>query len=409
MKKIVIVILTLIAFNSFCQTNTLSVEKAIEEALKNNISIKASKYEVEARRQLQKTSFDLPKTDVTLLYGQYNSYAKNDNNFTVSQSIPFSALKSQGALNRALTASSELQGSVIENEIVYKVKQVFYQLAFAKARHVLLQRQDSIYEGFVKSAALRYSTGETNLLEQTTAETQRSEAKNQLRQNEIEVLKFQSQLKTLINAETLPEISDTELAPMAFDTTLDTIDYKANPSFSYERQQVEVAQRQKKLQSAKFAPDLLVGFFSQTLIGVENDEIGVIATASDRFTGFQLGLSIPLWYAPHQARVRAAEFNRRAAESNLAYHQQALQDQLQQAIRQIAAQRDNLDYYLNTGLANADLMLKHSQIAFREGEIGFAEYLLGIRNAMNIKENYLKALSDYNQSIIHIEYLIGKK
>ena len=33
---------------------------------------------------------------------------------------------------------------------------------------------------------------------------------------------------------------------------------------------------------------------------------------------------------------------------------------------------------------------------------------MGIKNAIGIKENYLKGLHQYNQSIINIEYLSGK-
>jgi cobalt-zinc-cadmium resistance protein CzcA len=408
MKHIILAILSGIAFSSLSQTNTLSIDKAIAEALKNNTSIKASIYEVEVRKQLQKTSFELPKTDVTLLYGQYNSYAKNDNNITVTQSIPFSAFGRQQSLNRALTNSSKLQQAVAENEIVYQVKQVFYQLVFAKARHTLLQQQDSIYDGFMRSASLRYKTGEANLLEQTTATAQRSEAINQLRQNYTEIVKLQSQLKTLINSPTVPEVVDQTLTKVAFDI-IDTVAYQQNPVLSYRKQQVEVAQREKKLQAAKVAPDLLVGFFSQTLIGTPEVETGAVATGSDRFTGFQIGVSIPLWLAPHQARVRAAEFNKRAVESNFEYFQQSLQSQLQQALEQLATYKNSLDYYLGAALPNADLILKQAQIAFREGEIDYAEYLLGIRNGISIKESYLKTLNDYNQSIIYIEYLIGKK
>ena len=180
-----IVIITLLGFSSlagFAQSERLSAKQAIDVALKNNIGIKTAAYKVESQRQLKKTGFDLPKTSISLQYGQYNSFAKNDNNIMITQSIPFAVLGSQSSLNRSLLASSELKKAFTENELVYQVKQVYYQLAFVKARHGLLLQQDSIYEGFLKSASLRYKTGETKLLEQATAETQRNEVKNQLRQ-----------------------------------------------------------------------------------------------------------------------------------------------------------------------------------------------------------------------------------
>ncbi len=407
MKILLIAIFSLLSLKAHSQDNSLSIQEAIDQAIKNNRNLMAATLEVESQRQLRKTSFDLPKTDVTLLYGQYNS-TKNENNITITQSIPFTAFGSQGSLNRSLIASSELKKAATENEIIYQVKQAFYQLAFVKARHDLLLQQDSLYEGFLKSASLRYKTGETNLLEQTTAQVQSNEIKNQLRINESEIIVLRSHLKTLLNTKSLPDIAGSSLVALQFNDIPDTNALTSNPSLAYMRQQIDVARSQKKVVAAKFAPELLVGFFSQTLIGTPNED-GSIANSRDRFTGFQVGLAIPLWFAPHQGRVKAAEFNKLAAQSNYEYYQISFQGQLQQASQQYTKNKSSLEYFNKSALPNADLILKQSQAAFRGGEIGYAEYLLSLRNAIGIKESYLKTLNDYNQSIFYIEYLSGNK
>ena len=184
MRMLIIITLSLTSLAGFAQSDKLTVQQAIDVAVKNNFGIKSAAYEVESQKQLKKTGFDLPKTNVALLYGQYNGFPKNDNNISITQSIPFAALGSQASLNRSLLASTELKKALTENELVYEVKQVFYQIAFLQSRNKLLLQQDSLYEGFLKAASLRYKTGETNLLEQVTAETQRNEVKNQLHQND---------------------------------------------------------------------------------------------------------------------------------------------------------------------------------------------------------------------------------
>jgi len=408
MRNIIIFILTFIAISSQCQQRAVTIEQAITETLENNGSIKASQYNVEARKQMQKSSFDLPKIDASLLYGQYNSYA-NDNNITVTQTIPFSAFGSQAALNRALTTSSTIQKSVSENEIIFQVKQVYFHLAFAKARRQLLLRQDSLYERFMKAASLRYQTGETYLLEQSTAQSQRSEVTIQLQQNQAEIFGLQSQLKTLMQSEDVPDIASVDLKPINFDYATDTAAYNENPALALASQQVEVTRREKKFQAAKAAPDLQIGFFTQTLTGAPNVETGQLASSSERFTGFIVGLSIPLWYGPHDARIRSAEFSKRASESNFNYYQQSLQNQLERSREMVKVHKSNLEYYLSSSLPNADLILRQAQIAFQQGEIGYPEYLLGIRNAIAINENYLKTLNEYNQSVIYIQYLTGNK
>lgn len=410
MKILMIAIFSLLFLKARSQDTVLSIKEAIDQAIRNNGKLNAANLEVESQKELRKTSFDLPKTDVALLYGQYNSYVRNDNNITITQSIPFTAFGSQGSLNRSMIASSELSASATENEIIYKVKQAYYQLAFVMARRALLLQQDSLYEGFLKSASLRYKTGETNLLEQTTAQVQSNEVKNQLRINESEMLVLRTQLKTLLVSESLPEIEEGEgrLVTLQFNATPDTNALTSNPSLSFMRQQIEVAKGKKKVEAAKMAPEFFVGFFSQTLIGTPYDD-GTVANSSNRFTGFQIGLSIPLWFAPHQGRVKAAEFNKLAAQSNYDYFRTSLQGQLEQAAQQYVKNKNSLAYFNESALPNADLILKQSQAAFRGGEIGYAEFLLSLRNAIDIREGYLITLNDFNQSIIYIEYLSGNK
>ena len=409
MRTIAIILFNLSSLIVFAQSDKLTLDQTLGVALRNNKGIQAASYEVEYQKQLKKTSFDLPKTDITLMRGQYNSYAKNDNNITVLQTIPFAALGSQGSLNRSLMASAELKKAATENELVYQVKQVYYQLAFTQSRHDLLLQQDSIYEGFFKAASLRYKTGETNLLEKTTAETQSNEVKNQLRQNEATALVLRTQLKTLMNSDVLPDIAENAFSEIEISESPDSAALVSNPSLAFMRQQVEVAKSQKKVESAKFAPDLLVGFFSQTLIGATNSENGAIATSNDRFNGFQVGISIPLWFVPHQGRVKAAAYNQQAAQSNYEYHQITLNGQMDQALQQYAKNKSSLEYYRTSALPNADLILRQSLTAFRSGEISYAEYLIGVRNGISIKEGFLQTLNEYNQSIIYIEFLSGNK
>ncbi|MBL7847235.1 MAG: TolC family protein [Cyclobacteriaceae bacterium] len=408
MKTIIIIILACFSFRTFAQSGKITIDQAIEIALKNNAGIRSARYEVDLQKELKKTSIDLPKTNISLLYGQYNSFV-NDNNFTVTQVIPFSALGSQGALNRSLVVSSELKKASTENELIYQVRQTYFQLAYLQTRHGLLIQQDSIYEGFLKAASARYKSGEAYLLEETTAETQRNEVRNQLRLNESSITIMRTQLKTLLNSNVLPEIPQTSLSQLSFPEMPDTTVLLANPSLAYMRQQVDVAQNRKRLENARFAPDLIVGYFNQTLIDVVNTENGAVANRGNRFTGFQVGLAVPLWFLPHQGRAKAAAFNQKAAQSNYQYYQITLQGQLQQAEQQFTKNINSLAYYQTSALPNADLIIRQAQIAFRQGQIGYTEYLLSVKNAMNLREGYLQTLNEYNQSIIYIEYLSGNK
>jgi cobalt-zinc-cadmium resistance protein CzcA len=408
MKSLMIAALLVLSLTSYAQTDIFTVEQAVEYALQKNARIEASRNEVLALKAMQKASVDLPKTEATLIYGQYNSYARGDNNISVSQSIPFTVFGAQRGYHRAVAQAQESGSMITENEIAYQVKSAAIELLYQTELQKLLMKQDSIFAGFEKSATLRYKTGESNLLEQTTAGSQRSESMILLQQIRMEIKNIRLRLQYLLNSPGLPEITG-QFPPRAMDVAPDSAAYRSSPALIYRTNQIAVRQREARLHRARLFPDLSVGFFSQTLIGTPDPESGNPATSNDRFTGVQIGIALPLWVSPHTARIRSAEFNVRAAEREYDYFAQSLRGDLLQTIEQINTHRSNLEFFNESALPGADLILKQAEVAFREGEIGYAEYLLGIRNALAIKKNYLKTVNDYNQGIIYLEYLTGKK
>jgi len=183
-----------------------------------------------------------------------------------------------------------------------------------------------------------------------------------------------------------------------------------NPSLEYFRQQVEIADRKRQVESAKALPDFLVGYFNQTLIGnqtVNNQD--VYFGSNKRFQGFIVGVNIPLWFGPYAARVQAARYNTKAETANYEAFQGNIRRQFDIARQEFLKSKNNLEYYKTSASPNAALITKQSQLSYQKGEIGYAEHLLNLRQALTIGQNYLLAMNQYNQTIIYIEYLTGIK
>jgi len=68
-----------------------------------------------------------------------------------------------------------------------------------------------------------------------------------------------------------------------------------------------------------------------------------------------------------------------------------------------------LKYYDEKALPQAELILSNSKKSFENGAIDYVEYMQGLTYGIEIKNNYLEVLNQYNQSIIAIEYLTGNK
>ncbi len=384
----------------------MSREQAVQTALQNNQMIKSAEFQVEYFRQVKKTGTDIGKLTAVWMHGQYNSVYQ-DNNLTLMQTLPFpTALGAQVRLGREQVTGSEKNLAATRNNLVFDVKSVYEQLLYQEAYRKLLMTQDSLYADFAKASSLRYKTGESNLLEKTTAETQLMEIKNLGRLNDADIRISQTRLQALLKSD-LPVMAGDILVRQVPPEEMTS--FQNNPQLDYLKQQVTISNQFKKVERNRIMPDLLFGYFNQSLTGVQNiNGQDTFYPRSTHFQGFELGLGIPLWFAPHVARSRAAAFQEEASRKNAEYFETTLNGAYTQALQEFDKNLASLDYYETSALINAELILTQARKAYRTGEIGYIEYLQSLRSALSIKSNYLISLNQYNQSIIKLEFLSGK-
>jgi cobalt-zinc-cadmium resistance protein CzcA len=328
----------------------------------------------------------------------------------VSQTIPFpTAFSANAALGNAQIKSSELRAGITKNELIYRIKQAYINLQYLYARQALLKKQDSIYTGFARSANVRFKAGESTLLEKSTADTQLNETRNLLSQDESNIDIYLSQLQVLLGSEQRIEIADKTFGQKDFDNLGDANAVNENPALAYIQQQIEVAEKQKKVEQSKALPDLTFGYFNQSLIGSPIDASGLqLASSADRFQGFQVGVSIPVFYGSYNSKVKSAAISKEIAGKNLESQKINLQGQFEQATQDYLKNRKSVEYYKTSGLPNAELLLSKSESAYKNGDISYAENLLNLRTATDIQEKNLNAILQYNLSIALLEYLTGK-
>jgi cobalt-zinc-cadmium resistance protein CzcA len=341
------------------------------------------------------------------MHGQYNSYVKSDNSISITQTIPFpTVFTSQNGLAKARLLSSEIQKQNIQNNLVYKVSVTFYQLLYLEAKQKLLLKQDSIFSELARASQIRYETGETNLLEKISAETQWNEVKNQLQQNEADMAIHQRQLQIYLNSEQVVNANGDLENLLSLDK--EGLNVNSNPGIKFTQQQEVIAGYQKKVESAKFLPDIHVGYFNQSLIGFQNvNGSEQYFGSSDRFQGFQVGLSIPIWFVPNAAKVKAASFQRDLMTKELELYEISLRGELEKSIKENEKTERSLVYYKNHALPNVDKLIRQSDLSFKGGEIDYTTHLINLKNATSIQDGYLTALHDYQLSILKINFLTG--
>ena len=397
--------------NAQIQTvNVISVDDAINTALKNNLELQSQQLSVQSSRILKKSVFELPKTNVNFQFGQYNSI-NQDKAFQINQSIPFPTYyTSKSGLFKAESESSELQQQATASEIKAQVQYWFYQMQYLQTTKKHLQSLDSLYYDFVSAAALRYETGETNLLEKTTAETKRGQLSLLLKQNETDFITAYHSLKTLMNTSEDFVLSNSEkFQPIAISNVLDTTLIANNPSLKLLYQQAVIANQNKKIETASTLPDFNVGYFNQSLIGVQSiNGADVNFDGSKRFQGFNIGISIPITFFSNASKIKSLEYKQQALQRDADNGKLILQTKLQNAFQQYNQNLLQYNYYNSTALPNAEIIISTAKIGFKSGDIGYIEYLQALQTAIDVQLNYLQSINQINQSIVIINFLINK-
>jgi len=398
---------------SNAQTNTvgttITLNDAIAQALKNNPSTQSSQFRIDQQSALKKSSFDLGKTNLNVQYGQMNSL-KWDNNISVQQDILYPGLfGNQKKVFDAKIKAAELDLNVSQNVLKYQVKRTYGELVYLLALRKLYRNQDTIYNNFKKASAYRYQAGETNLLEKTTAETQYFEIKNLLQRNESSIRAYMVELQKLMNTSDSLIIAEQKLEKLSWTIDTNTGNLPLdNPSLAYQQQQVEIARTSIGLEKAKAGPDFSLGYFNQSMVGIQtmnNQEI--FYTGSKRFQGFQVGVSLPIFFKPYSARIKAAKIEKQVAESDFQLFKNSLNSEYKQAYQDLLKNSESIAYYEKSALPNVNLILKQSQIAFKNGEIAYIEYLQALKTYSEIQQNYLQVVNLFNQSVYTLNYLRG--
>ncbi|ASS50382.1 MAG: acriflavine resistance protein B [Candidatus Fluviicola riflensis] len=406
-----VITLLLLSGFGYSQGKTVTLDQAIEAGLTNNKGVIAGNQQVEFQTQYKQTLFEIPKTDVNLMVGQYNSINRSDNNLSISQTIPFPTVFSANSeLGNVLIEQSKLKTELTKNELVHQIKQCYFYLQYLHEEQKILIAQDSVFKGFVESSSLREKTGEGTLLEKTTAQTQANEIGNRLAQNKANQSRYLLLLQNLIGSREPISIAETELKEQQLLLASDSNAVAENPELAYIQQQIEVTQSQRKVEIAKGLPDITLGYFNQTLIGTQNvNNQDVYFDGSKRFQGFQVGLAVPLFFNGYSAKVKSANLSTKVAESNLEAYQADLQGKYQQALQEYLNNRNSLEYYKQSALGNAESILLSGQKGYAGGEISYSEYLFSLKTANEIKERYLAILLQTNLSAAKLQYLTGKK
>ena len=396
-KKILFSILFFIASFSSKAQQHISFNAAYDTALKNNLQILSSDIQIQRSKTLQGTWLDIPKTGAFIENEDMNPQdQKGILKIGVSQSIEwFGVYKARKNLLMQEVKSVEISKQIKALEIKKDVHTTYYTLWYLQSKQLLWQRLDSIYTSLAKAAVLRVKTGESAGLDSISAMARANETTVQLSLLLRDIQVQQENLKKLLNTANnyLPDLTILQKVQVSFlDSTINN-----HPQLQLQQQNILIAQAELNVQQQSRKPNFEGRFFSQKLYGVSNP-----------YSGFSVTVGIPLFGgSAYRNKIKAGQLEQTYQQSVLDYERLALITNYNQSYQQLLKDQDLLNYYEKTGLAQAEAIMKSSNLAYRGGEINFAELTQYLSQAIDIQKNYLDVLNQFNQSAIQLNYYLG--
>jgi cobalt-zinc-cadmium resistance protein CzcA len=373
------------------ESRQIFLHDAIQTALDSNLIIRSAGFSVDVSKKLKGNALDLPKTSFEGQYGQINSFSK-DNSFTISQSFAFPTVyANRFKLANANITSSEINQTVVRLEISSQVKLWYWQYVYLLSKQKLLSYQDSLYAGFLRAAELRSKAGETNRLEMITARSQSLEIKNQLFQISSDLEITARKLMLILNTSIQIIPADTELRLIYESIQEDTLSIEGNPSLKLIKQQVEIARLEKKVQQ------------SQDVNGSQQTFGG-----GDRFSGVQAGISVPLWFPAYTSKSKAATIYYEKSQTDAENYSKSVSGSLKSLLDEYRKFSASVSYYESQAVPEADLIIDQASKSYKAGALDYLDFVLTLNRALTIKQNYLDALNNCNQTLISIDFVTGK-
>lgn len=393
----------------------LSLDECLAEAVRQSLILKEGTVNIEQSVANQGTAWNIDRTDISLSQDPLSG-GSTDNSITVSQQFAFPTVYVARMKSlQSETRLAERQYASLEKDVVARISSAYYDLSCVAACLSVIERQDSVYSLFVKLAETKYRNGDTNRLEVINAQQTYNENRMLLNEERHNMQSLQLRLRDLMGVDYLvqPMPADEHslrsmLTDVSDNETLreSSFDFSSTAQGQEMEQRMDVARRQYRLARTEFAPDLSVAFRTQTVLrGFNPYGEKRLAYEKGNFMGFEVGVSVPLFFGEQRSKARASRLQMEKSELLYRQSEREAASLLADAQAECQRTRESALYYENEGHDAATEMARVSQLSYEHGEIGYIEYIQNQKAALDMHLSHLRSLNAYRQAVVRLNSL----
>lgn len=385
----------------------LTVEKAIDEALKNNLDIKKSNLNIEiAESNFYKEIFpenpnifleydEIPESK-GLSYWEEKRYG-----FKQKFALPFSYYF-KGSIANDLIKIERTNYQKTRFLIRSVVKKTFTKLLYLNYKEENLNDLVEIYSSVAKKAALKTNLGETTKYDSIRAEINLLNLKSDLFELKKSKKSTLEKLKYLINNEIefTSILGSLEFQHVSIDfRKLKEILLKNNFDISRLKDEYNIAENNQILSWMNLVPEFELSYFQKE---IQTESL------NKKFWGGEIAMSIPLYgIFNNRSDIKNSNITADKLKFEIERKKKELFTKLEELLNQLESQQVDC-MTLRRTLSGSKELLRISQRSYEEGEMDFIKLADAIKTNFDSQIGYLDRVYQIELTKIEIEKLCGK-
>jgi outer membrane protein TolC len=366
-----------------------SVERLMAEIEKNNISLIALRKSTDAEKTGNKTGNFLPNPEFgfNYLWGSQDIIG-NRTDINITQSFDFPT--SYTHRNKIATLKNEQAELVYfkqKMDLLLEARLLCYELIYTNALLAELSKRKSHAQKIADAYKSGYDLGETSILEYNKARLNFLNINKENETLEIKRKALMSKLFTMNGGHAF-EFNEIYFPATALPENFEDwylLAEQNNPVLNWLKQEIEVSQKQQKLNRSMSLPKFNAGYMSEK-VDIE------------QFQGITVGVAIPLF--ENKNTVKYSKAKTQAAESIQADKKWQLYNHLQNLFSTAQNLQSTAQDYRETlsSINNTDLLMK----ALDKGHITLIEYMMELSIYYESFNNLLELEKELNTTLAEL-------
>ncbi|MBU0559562.1 MAG: TolC family protein [Bacteroidetes bacterium] len=404
-----LVLFGLIASEMRAQTDViekLTIETAVNKAIKNNPELKVYQSEIQALSALKLQSGLIPNPEVDFeaedfLGGKEFSGIKRSQ-YTLSSSQLFElGGKRSSRINLLDKAINSAEGNfeLIKLDVLAQVKSTFLGLYQIHHQIILQQQFIQINEEILKTISERVKAGRTSPAEESKVKVALVNSRIEFQRLQRNYSSAQTRLNSLLGTTGKNLVPTTDLFEDLFtppDKQVILEDLGNIPSIKNLNNETNFRKAQLQLEESQAVPDLTLG-------------IGVRYLNELKTNSFVAGLSIPLpFFNRNQGNIQSAEIRIQQMDEIINSQKLSVISSLNTSFNNLLSAYNNTVQLRENILPESEKAYEITRQGYLQGRFAFIDLLDAQRTLFDTEVQYLLELADYYNSLVELENITGK-